>query len=730
MALDTSAIVDLPPVESATPDASASDFMAVAMRRWRTVAEAESEVRKAMLADYKFRYSDQWDESIKAERKLDQRPILTINKIPQHIRMVTNQMRSNRPSVTVDPVDSQADIDTAEIFQGIVRHIERDSNADSAYAMAADHQVALGRGYWRLITEFIPGTFDERIRIMRVRNPFTVYVDPSGSEADKSDARYAFVVQDMPTEEYLVRFPHQSRSSISELESDGDIPMEWKPEGAVRVAEYFYVKTRTATLVLVQFPDQPEPVVMERTEFDETLDALLERDVDPAAWPHLLDEREEVVREVCWALINGQGVLDGNDDRTAGRRWPGTYIPIVQVIGDEAEIAGRVDYRGMVRDATQPQQMYNYWVTALTEMIALAPKAPYVGAQGQFKNHEQTWSTANTKSHAFLEYNAVTDDAGRALPPPRREQFDPAVQSLVIAIQQFDNDFKSVTGFFDASLGEMGPEQSGRAILARQQQGEIGSSHFQHNFATAIRYTGKLLIDLIPHVYNVQRIIRIIGEDNTSRRVMVGPESPAAALPPGIDKVYDLSAGTYDVVVKQGPSFETRRQESMNTLAELLTSNPALFSSFGDLFFENLDVPVAQKAAARAKKLLPATLQEDTDLNALPAQAQAVVGQLQGQLAQAQAALAEATQALETDKLKTDSAERLKRMELASKERLEYLDSQIQLVITSAKLESDQLQSAASEQTKRLDQILSLVQASAAANERKSEPPAAEATRA
>lgn len=678
------------------------EFLATARKRFKTVADSEARLRQEMRDDLRFMAGEQWPKDIEAERALDGRPCLTINRLPQFRRQITNQQRSSRPAIQVNPVDGGADPATAEVFQGVIRSIERQSDADIAYMTAGEHQVTMGRGYWRVLTQYEHDTgFDQVIRIRRIRNAFTVYLDVATAEVDGSDARYGFLIEDVPLEEYKERFPGSAVASLNDFASIGDDQREWMPEGhAVRIAEYFYTELVRDTLVLLN-----NAAGQTTKAWQKNLPATL-----PSTY-RILQTREVQTRRVFWALINGVEVLDGNGARTAGKPWPGRYIPIVPVYGDEYDLNGRIDYQGLTRGARDPQRMFNYWRTAETEMIALAPKAPWLVAEGQIENYETMWKQANTRNFVYLPYKPQSVNQ-QLVPPPQRQFGEPPIQAIVMATRETDNDLKSVTGFYDASLGERGPEQSGKAILARQKQGDIGNANYLDNLARAIRYTGRILIDLIPKIYDVPRVLRITGLDEQERDVAIhaGTAPQNFPLPPGVEKLYDLSVGRYDVTVSVGPSYESRRQEAVASLVQFVQAYPDAFPIMADLLAKNMDWPGAQQVAERLKKWAisrGALPPDDAEAAKLPPEAQAQIAALQQQIQQVTQALEAAQQAIQTDRAKAEVMAQLKQAEIESRERIVAMQVQADLLKTQATLDEHRSEVLIKQEIDRLKQVLS-----------------------
>ena len=618
-----------------------------ARERFKLASDAEESIRREALEDLRFRAGEQWPENIKIDRQNTGRPCLTINRIPQFLRQVTNEIRQNRPSIQVNPVDDQADPETAEILQGIMRHIEVSSDADVAYDTAAEHAATFGFGYLRVITDYVDErSFDQEIRIERIRNPFSIYFDPECQKPDYSDARWAFVVQDVDREEYRALYPDSELSGLADMTTVGDQAPGWINGKSVRIAEYWHIDHEEQELALL--PDG----------------SVMPADMVPEGVP-VLRTRTVQVPKVYWCKVNGLEVLEKQE-------WPGRWIPIVPVLGDEVIVNGERQLYGLVRFARDPQRMYNYWATAETEMIALAPKAPFIGAAGQFEGFERQWQSANVRNLPYLEYKPVSH-AGVPMGPPQRQVYEPPIQAISHARMQANDDLKATTGIYDASLGARSNEQSGRAILARQREGDVANFHYADNLARSIKHLGKILLDLIPRIYDAPRVMRIIGAEEVERVVQIN----APTRDKGVERIYDLSIGEYDVTVSVGPSFSTKRQEAVDSMLQLSQAYPPLMQVAGDLLVKNMDWPGASEIAERLKKLLPPNLQEEQEDQQVPPAVQAQMSQMAQQNEQLSQALNQATDDLRT-----------KRLEIESRERIEAMKAQTELVKIEAQLSS------------------------------------------
>ena len=607
------------------PAKSESDILTVARARLDMAVSALAESREDEIDDLRFYAGSpdnhwQWPADVLATRgavqgqTINARPTLTINKLPQHVRQVTNDMRQNRPGAKVIPVDDNADVEVAEIFNGMIRHIEYISDADVAYDTACENQVSYGEGYITLYTEYCDeNTFDQDIKIGRIRNSFSVYMDPLIQDPTGADAKWCFITEDLTKAEYERQYPDAAPISTLQSLGVGDQSISnWLNEDTVRIAGYYYIDYDKTTLHL--YPGNQ--TAFEGTPEDKMLKGMFGKPINKR-----ISERPRVK----YCKINGYEILEEKE-------WAGKWIPVIRVVGNEFEVDGRLYVSGLVRNAKDAQRMYNYWVSQEAEMLALAPKAPFIGYGGQFEGYEDKWKTANTNNWPYLEVNPdVTDGQGAVLPLPQRAQPPMASTGLLQAKSGASEDIKSTTGQYNASLGMGSNERSGKAILARQREGDVGTYHYGDNLTRAVRHVARQLVDLIPKIYDTQRIARIIGEDGETKMVKINPDQPQPVNKivneQGIviEKIYNPGVGKYDVVATTGPGYATKRQEALEAMAQLLQGNPQLWAVAGDLFVKNMDWPGAQEMAKRfAKTIDPKLLSDGNDDPALQAAQQQI----------------------------------------------------------------------------------------------------------
>jgi hypothetical protein len=637
--------------------------------------------RKDALADVEFaRLGKQWPDAIRKQREQEGRPCLVINRLPSFIRQVVNDGRMNNPGIAVHPVDSGADPDTAQVISGLVRSIERASKASVAYDTALDHSASSGFGFFRVTTDHChPDSFDLEARIERVANQFTVHWDTNTTAFDASDWEYAFVSDMLTEKEFKRKYP--KAEPISFEAGSGEDLQWWIEDEKIRVAEYFLRDEKKRKLLGFQdgsaFNEDQLAAYAKKAIMGLGMEPpKAKSDLVKAAIEFLGEptrERESTYYVVKRRVMNAFEVLEETD-------WPGQLIPICPVWGEEVIFEGRRWLRSLIRDARDPQAMFNFWRSATTELVALAPRAPWVGPEGFVpKGKEEDWRTANTRSHAYLEY-ARTSPA-----PPQRLPFAGIPAGALQEAMNASDDMKSIMGIFDASLGARSNETSGKAIMARQREGDVSTFHFIDNLNRAIEYCGKVLVEIIPSVYGQRQAIQILGDDMSEKVIKLGERNPDGRL-------YDLNVGKYDVTIKTGPSFTTQREEMVTVLTEIMRNVPDSAPVLGDVLIQNMDFPNADKVAKRLKALLPPQIQaieaEET-IEGLPPEAQDFAKQamsqiqtLQGELEKEKASKQDPQKTqLEAQKVQVDAQIKakelqLKERELGLKERQQAFDEQ------------------------------------------------------
>jgi hypothetical protein len=574
-------------------DEMSEDLFKIAKNQLDRVLDWENHTRKLWRDDFRFGIADsdnmyQWPEGVLNDRASSDKPCLTINKTDQHCLSIINDSKQNKTSVVFRPVGNDATTASANVWSSVFRHIEYTSNASTAYDLATEHQVYGGFGYWRVITDYEDETsFNQQILIRRILNPLQVALDPSAKEADKSDGRFGFIFQDVSREEAEVLYPQYTDKFPSTIMG---MNTSWVSKNTLRIAEWYRKEYTKDTLF-----ELPNGLV--------TLASEMGPELTKEARARKYRSRKVSQPKIIWRLLIGDEIVETKD-------WAGKYIPIVPLFGRVTTVDGILDIKGHVRSMKDAQRMYNYWSSSAVEFGALQTKTPFVGPKEAFEGHEEQWRTANRENKAYLAYNSI-DDAGNPIPPPQR--VDPpmsapvALQGMLTAQQEM----AMVSGQYDAQMGAPGNERSANAIEKRQRASSNAVYHFSDQQSIALTFTGKIILDLFPKIYDTQRTIKIIAEDGKDFEVEIDPSAKKAyeetqlENDEAVKRIFNPNIGKYDVQASVGQSFATKREETVKAIGLLLTQAPQLTAIIGDILMRAADFPMAQEAADRLRRMVP-----------------------------------------------------------------------------------------------------------------------------
>lgn len=585
------------------------DLLKEARERAKLAADADRFNREEALDDMRNIVGLQWPDDVRAKREEDNRPCLTINRLPQFLRQVTGDLRNMNPAIKAIPADTKASQEDAELVEGIIRQIQYESDASSIYERAAESAAACGMGFFRVLTDYVGNdSFDQKIIIQSIDNPFSVYFDPEARKSTREDARWCLITQVMTEEAFKDAYPDKVAVSV-EQDGSGDGLEFWRQNGETVVAEYFWKEPKSKTIMLL-----PNGMILENA-------------------PKGLGGKTRTVNYdvIMWAKISGKDVLEGPQE------FPGDHIPVIAVMGEELHIGDRIYRSSVIRFAKDPQRLYNYWRSAQTEMIALQPKAPYLVTAKQISGLEQIWSEANDSNRPYLPY--IPDPNA---PAPQRATPPIPSSGMMQEVGLAADDMKATTGIYDAGLGQRSDEKSGVAIRQRQMESDVSTSIYSDNMAKAVAHCGRVIVSMIPKIYDTNRMLATIGEDDQHGMTEINKPMMSENGPITIN---DMTKGKFDVRVAVGPNYATKRQETAESMMQFIQAFPPAAQVAGDLIAKSMDWPDAEKIAERLKKMLPSGMAEEDD-----PQAQAQMQQqqmMQAQEAQQQQAMAQQAQSLQ-----------------------------------------------------------------------------------
>ncbi len=586
---------------------SKDDIFDEAKKRFTRCKEYYAEANRRFVEDYKFANGDsdnlwQWPQKIYQDRLSIDSPSLTINKVRQHNLQIVNDAKQNKPGIAINATGGGATFEAAQALEGICRHIEYQSNAQAAYDLASTYQVVAGVGYWRVVTDYIDEmSFDQEIFIRPINDPTGVFLDPDAKEPDKSDARFGFIFEDIPKDKFERDYP-QFKGKVGTNTLDSSTNDGWITDTHVRRCEYYRVVETDDWLIQGTLNNQPVGPVLgkELKDSQGMKEELLAMADDPESG---VLKRRTSLKRVEYKFIVGNEIVEQN-------LWLGSTVPIVQVTGEETFIDGKFDRKGHTRALKDAQRIYNYASSAAVEYGALQTKVPWLGPAQTFQGYEDFWRNANKRNWPYLPWNHL-DQNGQPLPSPIRVEPPVAAPFFAAAMQTASAEMMMASGQYEAQLGQQGNERSGKAINERQRQGDNATYHFIDNLALAVRRTGKIILDLIPKVYDTERITMILAKDGETIEVKIDPQAKAAFQIERLEddqtvkRILNPSVGRYEVVADVGPGYATQRQQAFDAFTTIITQAPNVTSAIADLLFQAADFPLSDEAAMRLKRMVP-----------------------------------------------------------------------------------------------------------------------------
>lgn len=575
--------------------------------RLKRILEVEAVARQRFISDVKFRHGDsdnkfQWPNEIYRTRDASRKPCLTINNVRQHNLQIVNDLKQNKSAIAIRPTGGGASKESANCISDLVRHIEYKSNASKAYYSALEFAVDGGIGWWRLVTEYENShSHNLDIAIRPIPDPLSVFIDPDCKEFDKSDSKFGFVLTTLPRSEFIAAYPKFADKASSDPLGFSAMTDSWLMLQTDDVALMEYFRKVPKEDKLYEFLDRPsgERRTIRASKMPKNLMRKLVDDPETR-------EREVLDQVVEWRLIVGETIMDTTE-------WPGKYIPLVPVIGEETYIGGIMDRKGHTRALKDAQRMYNYNASSQVEFVALQTKTPWTGSAKSIEGFEPMWNNANTTNASFLPFNHA-DDEGQELPVqalPRRLEPPNMAPGFQAGMEIAFTQMMMASGQWQNQMGMMGNERTGKAIQERQHQSDTAVFHFQDNFNVALRATGIQILDLIPKVYDTKRIIMARAENGADYEMTIDPTQRTAFLQEQAKdsaiarRVMNPAVGAYDVEAGNGPAYGTKRDQTVEAMTLLLTQNPGLTGIVGDLLLSAMDFEEADEAAARLRRMVP-----------------------------------------------------------------------------------------------------------------------------
>ena len=596
-------------------------------QRHKIMVEADERNREDAMEDFAFIQvpdgrdttgQGQWEQNMLSERGT--RPAYTFNKLRTVMALIRNDIRANTPSAKVRGIEG-GDVQTAEIFEGLIRNILNVSDFDTVVDGAANYMVNAGYGAWRLVSEYSSDTaFEQSVRVEEIINPMCLYCDPSDKSSKKDKAKDWILTEKISEADFEARYPKAEKVSFEGHEFDDDDEWYGTEEEDVRIAEYWY-----------KVPHQKEIWQLQDGK-------VVDSESDEAANipPEMIkDTRTVDADKIMMCIASGNAILEGPTE------WGGTKFPFIVVYGEHFVVEGRVVWYGAGRWCKDSQRDYNISRTAISETIAQAPQAKWWTTPKQSEGNTANWEEAHVKNFPFLQYNPDPEAPG----PPVRMDASVVPIALIQQVQMAAGEINMTSGRNENDYGAPNAASSGKQELIRNQQGDLATYNYPDNMGKAIQRTWELLIDLVPKVYDTERELRVLGTDGVEDYKVINTFAPDPVTGEPT-KINDLSVGVYDTTVTMGPSFATKRMEFVEMMNGIVGNNPETMSMYGDLFFKAMDMPYSDEMSKRAETMLPPQIQQlmqkgddmPPEVMAMMQQANQAMQVVQEQMAQVQQA--------------------------------------------------------------------------------------------
>ena len=555
-----------------------------AMKQYGESFAAERNQRELCIDDMRFAFvpGEQWNDVANQQRS--NRPRFEVNKIAPMVNQVIGDQRQNRIKIKVRASKGEASNDTAKVLGGLIRNIEDTSNFKDIKDTAFKEIVSGGMGGWYVTTGYEDDSSDQELKIKPIHSAATsIYYDPSSTDELKRDAKWIMVTTDVDRDWFKAKYPDATTSSLSTISSNSYLS-DWQARDTIRIADYWM-----KVPVNIELAQMSNGSVIELNDKTKTIiDDLALQDIK------ILNTRKKMSHKVVMYKVTASEIIEGPFE------WAGLEIPVIPIFGYNTWINGQHYYQGIVRPAKDPQRVYNYATSQAIETSALSPKDPFWITPAQASGHETQLKNFNNTNNPFMMYNPDPENPGT----PKRGGSPSVQQALILQIQQADTDIQSSTGLYNPSLGQQsGQDQSGRAILALQRQGNVATNELSDNLVKAVEYTGKILIGLIPKIYDTTRQINILEEDGTTETATLNNTVIDAQTGENVI-INDVSKGKYDVVSKSGPSFATQKSEGLNLLVKLAEGNELFSQVTSDLIAKSVDFDFSDELSDRVRKVM------------------------------------------------------------------------------------------------------------------------------
>lgn len=565
-------------------------------------------------SDVNFSFNDQWEGYERGEFLQRQKVVLTINVLYSYLMQIIAEQRQNSAQIEVRNLDGRAQQSEITMVENMLREIAYQSDSDLAYQTGFKCALMGGFGAWRVTIDYEShNSFDEAVKIVRIKDPLKCYFDPDAQHPTKCDGEYCGIYTRMTPEEFAAAYPEidNPRSALPPISSSNDF--NWFDGKEITVCEHFqkvYEKKKLCKLSngdavleedlkehLAFLNEQREDQMTElrakwmETQRQNNISGIVEPLNDETINSHIpkikvVDERETTVTKIKQYKFIKDVILEEGE-------FYGHMLPIVFVDGDTEMLNGKECCRSFIRFARDAQKLLNFNVSEIAQKMKVSRGATFMATATQIGGeYKELWRNPEASIAALL-YNPdpmAMANGGAPIVMPAQE----LPQTLLGMPGTILNLIQLILGRYEANKGEQGNEQSGRAIANRAKQGNLAVFVYLDNLNAAIEQTARICLHLLPYILTENRYIGLRARDGKTNFTQIKAVD--------LEKLKKMK---YDVAVKAGSPFEMQKADSYAQLLSFIQLNPqALSTILADLAAENLNVSNVQQIVDRVKQFV------------------------------------------------------------------------------------------------------------------------------
>lgn len=377
------------------------------------------------------------------------------------------------------------------------------------------------------------------------------------------------------------------------------------------------------------------------------------------------DKRPSKKHKIIHYKIAGDYELDKTE-------FPSEQLPLPFVDNNSYyDKTGKQICRSFFGDAKDTQRYINYLRTQSAYILKISRYDQWIGSKKNVSSNDtsRNWRDPNN-TQGMLTYDESPSGA-----KPEQVRPPELSQSLFTQYQLAIEDLYTSTGLYPARMGNNGDEASGKAIDARTRQGSYTTYVFFNSINRAIATGGAIVNEMIPRVYDTERVMALMTPDEGMKNITVNKEMDEY----GEQVDNDIRKGTYEVRLKPGPSYEGQKEQALQSLRDVLAADPTAFNLIADLYADNLPLANTIEIKNRLKTRVPPEIIEAGKTGRMPQQ--------QGPSPEQQAIQ------LQQQQIQMEAQFKQKQIEIKEKElQLKAQQMQVDLEIEHEKLQAEKIQ--------------------------------------